>query len=111
MTHEIADSPSAVRNLVNIGRRKRADWLQLEQLRLGLRPKLGWNRADEFWFEPEFAKNRTDFAKGHGGRLEFHVNNIVVPIHLVMETRNRPELDVQLEDLVQIAHPGRVNFQ
>ena len=85
--------------------------LGTQRLRFCFWTKLGRNCADKTRIEREFTKDRADFAKGHGGLVEFEVNQIVVAIDFITQTRNRRELVVELQDLVQIAQTGGVNFQ
>src|SRR5437764_823481 len=91
--------------------REKARGSGLEKLRPGLWPQFRRNGTDEFRIEAELAENGPDLAERHGGRLQFHVNDVVIAIDLVMKSGDRPQLDIQLEDLVQLADIGRVNFQ
>jgi len=61
--------------------------------------------------EREFAKDRANLAKGDGGLIELEINQVVAAIDLVVQTRNRGQLMVELQDLLQIAKTGGVNFQ
>ena len=61
--------------------------------------------------EREFAKDRANLAKGDGGLIELEINQVVVAIDFVAQTRDRGQLMVELQDLIQIAKTGGVNFQ
>src|SRR3984893_19161330 len=86
-------------------------WSDVEQLRLCFGPKLGRNRADKSWVEPKLFKDRTDFTKGDRRFVQLHVNNVVVSIHLVTQSRDGFELVIQFQDFIQVAQTSRVYFQ
>ncbi len=69
------------------------------------------NRANKPRFQSEFTKNGTDLANGNSRFLHFQVNQVVIAIDFVTQSRNGFELMVELENFVQITKPGRINFQ
>src|SRR3954447_16840084 len=108
MNKETTGRPKAMKNLANIDEAERSG---RKHLGLGPGPQLRRNGAYEFWLKAELPKNRADLPKGHRRRFEFHVNDIVVAIYLVMQPGNGFELHIELHDFVQLPNPGRVNFQ
>src|SRR5438105_4270688 len=85
--------------------------LDTQRLRFCFWAKLCRNCADETRIEHELAKDRAGLAEGDGGLIELEINQILVAIDFVTQAGNGRELMVELQDLVQIAKTGGVNFQ
>ena len=68
-----------------------------KQLRLGVRPQLWQNRADEARLQPELKKNTANLAKSNGRFVEFQVDDIVIAIDLVAQARHGLELVVDAD--------------
>src|SRR5262249_49994847 len=85
--------------------------LDVQRLSFRFRSKLGRNRAAESRIERKFAKDRADLAESDGRLVELEVDQVVVAIGLVTQTGNGRQLMIELQDSVQTAQTGRVNFQ
>ncbi len=90
---------------------ERSSCLLTENLRFDFWPQLWRNCADEPRLKSEPAKDGSNFPEGDDRLFEFHVNQVVIAIDLVMQARNSLELVIEFQDLAQIADAGGINFQ
>src|SRR5437660_6889903 len=82
-----------------------------EQLRFRARPQLRRNRANKTRLQSQLQKHAANFAKSDRRLIELEINNVVVAIDLVAEAGDGFELMIELENFIQIAHAGRVDFE
>src|SRR5438045_774825 len=82
-----------------------------EQLRFRLRAQFRWNRADETRLQAKLQKNAANFAESDRRFVQLEIDDVVVAIDLVAQTRHRLELMIEFENFVQVAHAGRINFK
>ena len=81
-----------------------------ERLRLALRIQLRRHSAHDAWLQPELAEYGADFLDGHRRLLEVQIDDVVIAIDLVTQARHRLELMVELQDFLQLADTGGVDF-
>jgi hypothetical protein len=84
--------------------------LRGQQLRLYARPQFRRTRADKSRVEPELAEDGANFAERDRRRLKFEVNDVVIAIDFVAQARDRGQFMIELENFVQVAHTGGIDF-
>jgi len=60
---------------------------------------------------PILRKHRAQFAQSNRGFFHFQINEIVAAIHFVAQPRDGLEQMIELQDFIDVAQAGRVNFK
>ncbi len=104
-------APTALMNRPMISKARRAAALETQRLSFVSWSEFTRNRSDKPRIKLELPKNRAQIPESNGRFLQLQVNQIVIAIDLVTQTRDRFELVIQFENFVQIANARRVNFE
>jgi hypothetical protein len=79
-----------------------------QRLRLALGVEFARDSADDTRFEAELPKDSPYFLNAERGLVEFEINNVMIAINLVAQTRNRLELVIQLKDFLKCTYSSGI---
>src|SRR5260221_8473560 len=83
---------------------------QMQRLGLALRVQLLRHRADDPRIEPDLAENRANLLDAQRRLIKIQVHDVVIAIDFIAQARHCLKFVIELEDLLQIADSGGVDF-